>query len=60
MLTRFKHLLFLFALATTITLASCQSASIEPQAPAKTTQVQPTLADDDADQPPKDRDSGGH
>ncbi|WP_020601365.1 hypothetical protein [Spirosoma spitsbergense] len=55
-----KNLLFVFAVATTITLTSCQSASIEPQAPEKTTQAHPAVAEDDADQPPKDRDNGGH
>ncbi|QHW00486.1 hypothetical protein [Spirosoma endbachense] len=62
MRTNLKNLLVLFALATTFTLASCQSESVEPQAAPvkKTTQAHPALADDEADQPPKDGNGGGN
>lgn len=55
-----KNVLLLVAIATTLSLASCQSQQVDPK-PAtakKTAAVPPTLADD-GDQPPKDTGKGG-
>lgn len=60
MRTILKNTLALLALATTFTLASCQSESIEPKAKSvkKPTESHPAYAKND-DQPPKDNWPGG-
>lgn len=59
MVTSLKSSLKLVAIATTLTLASCQSQQIDPKPSTvkKTTVVPPTLADD---QPPKVGNNGGN